>query len=95
MPNAIIIARMTHTIRNMTHSPYDLPTLSGSVVLPAFGEVTAEFDENYLAILGMVDSVRVLPVEGNMWAEEYERLTGKRPDKRWSEARLVSELEKL
>lgn len=86
---------MTHTITNLTHSPYDLPAIGGAVVLPAFGEVTAEFDPLYLAALEQSDGVRVLAVDNNMWADEYERLTGKRPDKRWSEARLMSELEKL
>lgn len=48
-------------VRNLTHSPYDLPSLSGPVRLPAFGEVTGEFSGDYLDILAASLAVEILP----------------------------------
>ena len=86
---------MTHTIRNLTPSPMDLP---GGRVLPAFGEVTMELTPLDAIVLGHSLAITVSPVEDDDPLEpfraEYERLTGKRADRRWSEDRLFSEIEK-
>ena len=40
-----------HTINNLTNSPYDLAAIRGDVRLPAFGEVTDDFEPTYLQSL--------------------------------------------
>lgn len=36
------------TIRNLTHAPYLMQSKTGAVTLPANGEVTADFEHDYL-----------------------------------------------
>lgn len=49
-----------HKIVNKTNSPFDLQAVDGKVVLPAFGEVTREFEEGYLDLLRAARTVDVL-----------------------------------
>lgn len=79
-------------IKNLTNSPFDLP---GGHILPANGEWEGELPEPYLLALRASPAVEVVdedPLEP--FRAEYERLTGKRADKRWSETRLFEEIEK-
>ena len=62
-------------IRNLTGSPYDLPGLSGPVILPAFGEITGEFDGIILDILSMSQGVEIMP-DDNSPAEDANPETG-------------------
>lgn len=50
-----------HKIVNRTSSPFDLQSMTGKVVLPAFGEVTAAFDAGYLDLLRAARTVDVKP----------------------------------
>lgn len=49
-----------HKVRNLTNSPFDLNTTTGKVVLPAFGEVEADFEPNYLQMLRQARTVDVI-----------------------------------
>lgn len=95
-------------LKNATNSPYDIQTKQGMKVLPAQAELECELDPAYLDILKLSFAVEV--VDGNQKAAKrpepsedpdetdsvkYERLTGKKPDGRWSDERLAAELEKL
>jgi hypothetical protein len=48
-----------HKIKNLTNSPFDLNTVDGKVVLPAFGEIEADFDPGYLQMLRKARTVEV------------------------------------
>jgi hypothetical protein len=48
------------TIKNLTNSPYDLPTADGFVRLPAFGEVSGDFTGDYLQLLEASMAVEVM-----------------------------------
>lgn len=50
-----------HKIINLTNSPFDLQAVGGKVVLPAFGDVTAEFEPGYLDLLRAARTVDVKP----------------------------------
>ena len=49
-----------HKIKNLTNSPFDLNTVDGKVVLPAFGEIEADFDPGYLQMLRKARTVDVI-----------------------------------
>lgn len=49
-----------HKIKNLTNSPFDLQATTGKVLLPAFGEVEAEFASDYLALLRSARTVDVI-----------------------------------
>lgn len=51
---------MTVTVKNLTNSPFDLPTPSGFIRLPAFGEVSGEFSGDYLQVLRHSMAVEVI-----------------------------------
>lgn len=48
------------TVKNLTNSPYDLQSTKGPIRLPAFGEVSGEFPDEYLALLEASMAVKVL-----------------------------------
>lgn len=48
------------TVKNLTNSPFDLPTVSGTVRLPAFGEAEGEFTGDYLQLLEASMAVKVV-----------------------------------
>lgn len=83
-------------IRNLTGSPYDL---APGVILPAFGEVDADLPDYMLDILNASPGVEVLTLTPDedpidQWRALYKETTGKDADKRWSEKRLIEEIEK-
>jgi transcription antitermination factor NusG len=78
-------------LKNLTNSPFDLP---GGHILPANGEWEGELPEAYLLALKASPAVKVDEDPLEPFRAEYERLTGKRADKRWSETRLFEEIEK-
>lgn len=83
-------------IRNLTGSPYDL---APGVILPAFGEVDADLPDYLVEILTAVPGVEVVtlvPDEDplDQWRALYRDTTGKDADRRWSEKRLIEEIEK-
>ena len=47
-------------IKNLTASPYDLPSINGPVRLPAFGQVEGEFTGEYLELLRASLAVEVI-----------------------------------
>lgn len=49
-----------HKIINKTNSPFDLQAAGGKVLLPAFGEVEADFASDYLAMLRKARTVEVV-----------------------------------
>jgi len=53
-----------HKIVNKTNSPFDLQSVAGKVILPAFGEVEAEFEAGYLDLLRAARTVDVKPAGG-------------------------------
>lgn len=82
-------------IKNLLNSPVDIQTLSGPIVLAAHEErevhgFPPSYDRLYRA--SSFFSVEDDPLEP--FRVEYERLTGKKADKRWSETRLFEEIEK-
>lgn len=89
-------------ITNKVGSPFDVQTLSGPAILPAFGSLEAEFDSGYLQIICMgghifVDDTPEPEVETDLseLQAEYRELSGKDADKRWSEKRLADEISKI
>ncbi len=92
---------MKTTITNTVGSPFDIQTMSGPAIIPAFGELTAEFDPAYLDIITaggvLVAGKAAKPAANSADDDEarYEAITGKKPDGRWSEERLAAELAKL
>lgn len=90
-----------HKITNRTAQPHDIHTRSGVKAIHARGTLTAEFDPAYLEIIRL--SFDVEEVGGNSDPaepdrdprEEYKALTGKKPDGRWSDERILSEIEGL
>lgn len=86
-----------HKIKNLTNSPFDLQAVAGKVVLPAFGEVNAEFDPAYLDLLRAARTVDVVADGGgeiDRLRAEYKELTGKDADGRWKADRIQSEIDK-
>lgn len=51
------------TVKNLTNSPYDLPTVDGFVRLPAFGEVDGEFTDDYVHLLESSMAVKIIKAE--------------------------------
>lgn len=88
-------------IKNTVGSPFDIQTLNGPAVLPAFGSLEANFDSGYLHVLLMggyiVEEAEVKDLEPDLSERqaEYRELSGKDADKRWSQKRLNEEVEKL
>lgn len=96
-------------LKNATNSPYDIQTKQGMKVLPAHGELECELDPAYLDILKLSFAVEVVDCKQKVAkksgaeqpkteedpAAKYERLTGKKPDGRWSEERVLAEISKL
>lgn len=89
-------------ITNKVGSPFDVQTLSGPAILPAFGSLEAEFDSGYLQIICMgghifVDDTPEPEVEPDLseLQAEYRKLSGKDADKRWSEKRMTTEISQL
>ena len=83
-------------IRNLTTAPYDL---APGVVLPANGEVDADLPDwlvETLKVLPGVEVVAVVPDSDlEQWRGLYTEATGKKPDGRWSVARLMEEIERV
>lgn len=48
------------TVKNLTSSPYDLQSTEGVVRLPAFGEATADFADDYLQLLEASMAVEIV-----------------------------------
>ena len=86
-----------HKIINRTNSPYDLQGKDGNVLLPANGEVVAEFAPDHLEILRACGAVLIEYIETSSPGlyERYEARAGRSADKRWSEKRVADEIEKL
>lgn len=98
-------------ITNKTPHPHDIHTKDGVKVIAAFGTLEAEFDPAYLDMIKLSFEVEEVTedrdansrVGGNSHAREsvnspeaeYEALSGKKPDGRWSEERLAAEIAKL
>ncbi|MDJ1632255.1 hypothetical protein [Rhizobium rhizogenes] len=87
------------TIRNRSNSPFDLISAHGPLRLPANGEVSGEFNADYLALLKaspVVDVVTAEPPvsETDLLRAEYADLTGKKAHHLWKVARLQSEIDK-
>ena len=51
------------TVKNLTNSPYDLPTVDGFVRLPAFGEVDGDFTDDYVHLLESSMAVKIMKAE--------------------------------
>lgn len=85
-------------IKNLLNSPVDIQTLSGPIVLAAHEEREIQgFPPSYDRLYRASSFFEVTESEADPlepFRVEYERLTGKKADKRWSETRLFEELEK-
>lgn len=78
-------------IHNLTNIPFDLP---GGHILPANGSFTGELPEPYVLALRASPAVRVDDSDPlDEFRTEYERLTGKKADRRWSEDTLFAKIE--
>lgn len=96
-----------HKITNRTAQPHDIHTRNGVKPIHAHGTLTAELDPAYLEIIklgfdveevGARSGVKDAPVvEPDAYDPrvEYEDLTGKEADKRWGDARVSDEVEKI
>lgn len=86
-------------LKNLVGSPFDLQTLNGPAVIPAFGTLEAEFDSAYLQLITLGGSIVVVGQEDEVdlsdLRAEYLDLAGKDADKRWSDKRLAEEIAKL
>lgn len=91
------------TVKNLTNSPYDLPTTTGFARLPAFGEVTDEFSGDYLQLLEASMAVSIISEPNNSpdadsddlskLRAEYKDLVGKRPFHKWDAAELQKRID--
>ncbi len=94
------------TVKNLTNSPYDLPTVGGFVRLPAFGEVSGDFTGEYLQLLKSSRAVELLnaPIKtSSKPAEDTDRMTklradylgvvGKKPYHGWSAEELQAKID--
>lgn len=68
-----------HKIKNLTNSPFDLNAVDGKVLLPAFGEVEAEFEPDYLALLRAARTVDVKQVGNPLDHDGDGRKGGSKP----------------
>lgn len=100
-----------HKITNRTAQPHDIHTRNGVKPIHAHGTLTADFDPAYLEIIKLGFDVEKVGAKAEAKAEvkdapvvepdacdaraEYEELTGKKPDGRWSEDRVSDEVEKI
>lgn len=88
-------------ITNKVGSPFDIQTLNGPAVLPAFGSLEANFDSGYLNVLLMggyiVEEAEVKKPEPDLSALQSasRELSGKDSDKRRSDKRLTEEISKI
>lgn len=92
-------------IKNLVGSPFDIQTLNGPAIIEAFGTLEAEFDPGYLGLLLTCRSIVLDDGKAEQQAAEteaqtdaaarYEELSGKKPDRRWSDERLAAEVAKL
>jgi len=82
-------------IRNLTSSPYDL---APGVILPANGEVDTDLPDWLVEALRAAPGVEIVEIVANdeieSWRKLYTDATGKKPDGRWSVARLMTEIER-
>lgn len=69
-----------HKIRNKTNSPFDLQATSGKVLLPAFGEIEAEFAPDYLDMLRKARTVDV--VDDSLDHDGDDKKGGSKPGKK-------------
>lgn len=84
------------TIKNPTRSPFTVVSLNGPVHVPAFGEGHGDFDPSYLNVIRASGVLKIVEEDqSSSLSDEYERIAGKEPDKRWSEKRIAEELAKL
>lgn len=84
-------------IKNLIGSPLDIETTTGPRILPAYGEIEAELAHGYLEAIGAAPFIEVITVQEDpldQWRALYHEATGKDADKRWSEKRLIEEIEK-
>lgn len=83
---------MNVTVQNLTNSPFDLP---GGALLPAKGSFTGDLPDAYVTALRASPAVSVSDGDSTSLRDDYIALTGKEPDKRWSEQRIAREIEAL
>lgn len=79
---------MNVTVQNISNSPLDFP---GGTKLPVNGTWTGDLPDAYVAALRVSPAVTV----SSGIRDDYIELTGKEPDKRWSEQRIAREIEAL
>lgn len=90
-----------HKITNKTPHPYDIHTKNGVKVIAAFGTLEDEFDPAYLEMIKLSFDVEFAGEKSGdekiplSQADEYELITGKKPDGRWTEKRIISEIAKI
>ena len=99
---------MPYTLKNLSGFPLDVPTLSGPVILPAYGEVIAELGAFDAEV--MRQSPYVEMIEGGKMAEakqtnkadddkmaklraDYLEVFGKRPFHGWSAKELQEKID--
>lgn len=86
-------------IKNLVGSPFDIETTSGPAILPAYGEIEVELSPQYLTMLEITPAIEIVKIEADpldQWRDLYREASGgKEPDGRWSEKRLIEEIEKL
>lgn len=96
-----------YKVTNKTPHPHDLQTKTGPKVISAYGTLEGDFDPAYLEIIKMgfdvekvgskaeVKDAPVVEPDAYDPRVEYEELTGKEADKRWGDARVSDEVEKI
>lgn len=89
------------TVKNLTNSPFDLQSTKGMVRLPAFGEATAEFTDDYLQLLEASMAVKVTVGSSGSDRQDdlsrlradYQEIVGKRPFHGWDATELQKRID--
>lgn len=87
------------TVKNLTNSPFDLQSPKGTVRLPAFGQVSGEFNGEYLQLLKASLAVEVIEktedsADGLVKLRaDYFEFFGKRAYHGWSAEELQEKID--
>lgn len=87
------------TVKNLTNSPFDLHSPTGTVRLPAFGQVSGEFTGEYLQLLKASLAVEVIEKTEDNAGElaklraDYLDVFGKRPFHGWSAEEIQAKID--
>ncbi|KRE07449.1 hypothetical protein ASE63_22380 [Bosea sp. Root381] len=90
---------MAYHLKNLSHFPLDVPSLNGPMILPAYGEITADLSAYEAEVMRHSQMVEISDADEaepdiDDLRKQYADLVGEQPDKRWGAPRLQSEIDK-